>query len=108
HDHSLVVKLRWLSGASATILCYPVLMHLGISSHFLPWLPAAIGTYSVFGAVLSYKKTKRISDGVLAVAIIFSVLWGSLLPWKLAYPFSRNIVQHFVSRLTLVSFLGDM
>ncbi|CAC5417622.1 unnamed protein product [Mytilus coruscus] len=100
HDHSLVVKLRWLSGASATILCYPVLMHLGISSHFLPWLPAAIGTYSVFGAVLSYKKTKRISDGVLAVAIIFSVLWGSLLPWKLAYPFLKRWL-HLSKKLPL-------
>ena len=33
-------------------------MHLGISSHFLPWLPGAIGVYSVFGAVLGYKKNK--------------------------------------------------
>lgn len=87
HDHDVVVKLRWLSGSAATILCYPVLMHLGISSHFLPWLPAAIGIYSIFGAVLGFKKNKRISDGVLAVAIIFSVIWGSLLPWKLAFRF---------------------
>ena len=58
HDHDVVVKLRWLSGSAATILCYPVLMHLGISSHFLPWLPAAIGIYSIFGAVLGFKKNK--------------------------------------------------
>ncbi|XP_071135715.1 uncharacterized protein [Mytilus edulis] len=115
HDHSLVVKLRWLSGASATILCYPVLMHLGISSHFLPWLPAAIGTYSVFGAVLSYKKTKRISDGVLAVAIIFSVLWGSLLPWKLAFKliFGLPLPAVYVMMLTnavlclLIGYVGS-
>lgn len=87
YDHSLVIKLRWLSGTSATLLCYPVLMHLGISSHFLPWLPGAIGIYSVFGAVLGYKKNKKVSEVVFAVSVIFSVIWGSLLPWKLAFRF---------------------
>ncbi|CAG2185307.1 unnamed protein product [Mytilus edulis] len=74
HDHSLVVKLRWLSGASATILCYPVLMHLGISSHFLPWLPAAIGTYSntfklIFGLPLPAVYVMMLTNAVLCLLI---------------------------------------
>ncbi|OWF37662.1 hypothetical protein KP79_PYT07874 [Mizuhopecten yessoensis] len=88
YDH--VIKVRWMSGAVATILCYPALLNLGISSHFLPWLPAAIALYSSFGALLGYKKYKNFiillhTDFILFVFIkcelvLFS---ASLYGWPL-------------------------
>ena len=57
-DYNNVIKVRWVSGTLATVLCYPALLNLGISSHFLPWLPAAIALYSAYGVLLSYKKYK--------------------------------------------------
>lgn len=82
-----VVRVRWVSGAIATVLCYPALLNLGISSHFLPWLPAAIALYSCFGALLSYKKYKVAATVFFVLVLIFSLVWPAKLPWKLTFNF---------------------
>lgn len=86
-NYNHVIKVRWISGAIATILCYPALLNLGISSHFLPWLPAAIALYSSFGALLSNKKYKVAACVCFALVLIFSLVWPAKLPWKLTFNF---------------------
>ena len=54
--HKFVVYARWGSGSICTVLLYPVLVHYGLSSHFLPWLPAGVALYAVYGALLSEKR----------------------------------------------------
>ena len=56
------------------LFLYTYHLHTNLHVHF-------IDVYSLFSGFF-----QRISDGVLAVSVIFSVIWGSLLPWKLAYP----------------------
>ncbi|KAJ8315136.1 hypothetical protein KUTeg_007286 [Tegillarca granosa] len=84
---SILIKIRWISGAIATILCYPYLIDIGISSHFLPWLPAAIAVYSTFGALLGYKKYRGSANICFGLALLFSVVWAAKLPWRITYPF---------------------
>jgi len=47
-----------VSGAVCTILVYPVLAQSKLASHFLPWLPAGIAIYAMYGALLSDKRFK--------------------------------------------------
>ena len=53
-----MVRARWITGALCTLLVYPVLIHYQLSSHFLPWLPAGVAVYALYGALLSEKKFK--------------------------------------------------
>ncbi|XP_021379834.1 uncharacterized protein LOC110467184 isoform X2 [Mizuhopecten yessoensis] len=101
YDH--VIKVRWMSGAVATILCYPALLNLGISSHFLPWLPAAIALYSSFGALLGYKKYKTAASVCFALVLIFSLVWPAKLPWKLTFNFLFGLPLTSIYILLLVN-----
>ncbi|XP_033741043.1 uncharacterized protein LOC117327911 [Pecten maximus] len=102
-NYNHVIKLRWISGALATILCYPALLNLGISSHFLPWLPAAIALYSSFGALLSYKKYKIAASVCFALVLIFSLVWPAKLPWKLTFNFVFGLPLTSIYVLLLVN-----
>ncbi|XP_060085782.1 uncharacterized protein LOC132565172 [Ylistrum balloti] len=102
-NYSHVIKVRWVSGAVATILCYPALLNLGISSHFLPWLPAAIAMYSSFGALLSYKKYKTAASVCFGLVLIFSLVWPAKLPWKLTFNFLFGLPLTSIYILLLVN-----
>lgn len=57
-QYSLVIQLRSLCGGVSAFLSYQVFLELGVTSHFLSWLPFAVGVYAVYGTLLSYKKLK--------------------------------------------------
>ncbi|KAK3576346.1 hypothetical protein CHS0354_039280 [Potamilus streckersoni] len=84
-SHMWIVRARWVSGAVCVMLCYPVLKGYGLSSHFLPWLPAGVAVYTAYGVLLSDKKFKLVSLATLAVPVVLFSYWLSWLPWKLVY-----------------------
>ncbi|KAK7503200.1 hypothetical protein BaRGS_00005465 [Batillaria attramentaria] len=84
-SHMVVVRARWVSGAAATLLCYPVLQELGLASHFLPWLPVAIATFAAFGLVLAHKFGKIWSLALMFGLSILLCFWLSSLPWGLTH-----------------------
>ncbi|XP_061169232.1 uncharacterized protein LOC133178545 [Saccostrea echinata] len=90
-QYSLVIQLRSLCGGVAAFLSYPVFLELGVTSHFLSWLPFAVGVYAVYGTLLSYRKLKFISTVFFVVAVILSLVWAIKLPWKLSYTFMFGI-----------------
>ncbi|ESP03990.1 hypothetical protein LOTGIDRAFT_230266 [Lottia gigantea] len=86
-QYSLVIKMRYISGAAATLLCYPVLQTFGLISHFLPWLPVSIVGFSILGIVLSWKKHKIVAISLMVALTVLMFYWIITLPWQLQYPF---------------------
>ena len=58
----MVVQIRGVCGGLAAFLSYPMFLELGVTSHFLAWLPIAIAVYAVYGTLLSFKKLKVFTE----------------------------------------------
>ncbi|XP_052811101.1 uncharacterized protein LOC128238855 isoform X2 [Mya arenaria] len=80
-----VVRGRWVAGAVCTLFVYPVLTQFQLTSHFLPWLPAGIAIYGVYGALLSDKKFKGTSLILLPLPCLLFGYWMTWLPWKIVF-----------------------
>ncbi|GAB1597902.1 uncharacterized protein LOC115211136 [Argonauta hians] len=84
-SYQLVVRLRWLSGMITTLLCYPILNYYGLTSHYLPWLPAGIAAHVAFGVFLSSIRFKKFSvAGFVGLSMLHS-FWISRVPWSIKY-----------------------
>lgn len=89
--YEYVVYSRMVSGTICTALIYPVLIHYGLSSHFLPWLPAGVAIYAMYGYILSDKKYKSFSTILLPVPCLLFGYWMTWLPWKIVYSFQFGV-----------------
>lgn len=102
-QYSIVVQLRSLCGGLAALLSYPMFLELGVTSHFLSWLPFAIGVYAVYGTLLSFKKLKVVSLVFFVLAVILSMVWAIKLPWKLSYTFMFGISLKMIFSLMIAN-----
>ncbi|XP_056014198.1 uncharacterized protein LOC125674968 isoform X1 [Ostrea edulis] len=100
-QYSLVIQLRSLCGGVSAFLSYQVFLELGVTSHFLSWLPFAVGVYAVYGTLLSYKKTQVF----FVVAVVLSLVWAIKLPWKLSYTFMFGISLKAIFCLMIVNYV---
>ncbi|CAG5134349.1 unnamed protein product [Candidula unifasciata] len=98
--YSTAVYVRWGSGVSCTLLCYPVLQAFGLDSHFLPLLPVAIGIFAALGVVLAFKK-RRVVMAVLAVVLVTSLVALFIL-WIQGMP--HNLKHYFIGMFPLNAF----
>ncbi|XP_045185435.2 uncharacterized protein LOC123543432 [Mercenaria mercenaria] len=83
--YEYVVYGRMISGTICTALIYPVLIHYQLSSHFLPWLPAGVIVYAMYGFLLSDKKFKSLSAILLPIPCLLFGYWLTWLPWKIVF-----------------------
>ncbi|KAL4233802.1 Pleckstrin y domain-containing A member 1 [Mactra antiquata] len=101
--YDYVIYGRTISGIICTGLLYPVLIHYQLSSHFLPWLPAGVFVYAMYGYLLSDKKYKVLSSVLLPFPSVLFAFWMTWLPWKISYPFPFGVEMTGLYILLLVN-----
>ncbi|XP_036358150.1 uncharacterized protein LOC115211136 [Octopus sinensis] len=90
-SYQQVVRLRWLSGMITTLLCYQILNYYGLTSHYLPWLPAGIAAHVAFGVFLSSIRFKNFSLAGFAGLSLLHSFWISRVPWSIKLFIADNI-----------------
>lgn len=98
--YTTAIYMRWVSGLSCTVLCYPVLQAYGLDSHFLPLLPVAIAMFAALGVVLAFKKRRMI----MAVRSFF-FFFLAFSKFVLTLNKKRFIFLHLVLTLNKKSFI---
>lgn len=104
-SYQQVLRARWVSGAIATILCYPILDYYGLASHYLPWLPAGIAAHVALGVCLSSIKFKVFSLIVLTGLSLLQTFWISRVPWSIKLFLADTIPIGFVYTMIWVNAL---